>query len=246
MMVLLLGTFIGFTLGLLGGGGSVVTVPGLIYLVGLDAKLSIALSLAIVGLASLFGFLLQIRKKNYHLKAFLSFVPTSMLGAYLGSFIAQYFSAKIQLLIFASIMFISAYKMIRPKNEIVGQHGELKVVSLLFIGLGVGVLSGVIGVGGGFLIVPALVFFAHLEMDKAVGTSLGIISFSSLTGFAGYTHQFSIAWPLLFKFVGATILGIVIGNYFLSRISSEKLKKIFGYFLLIVSLYLVSQNLDLL
>ncbi len=245
-MVLILGIFIGFTLGLLGGGGSVVTVPGLIYLVGIDAKLAIALSLAIVGFASLFGFLLQVRRKNYHLKAFLSFVPTSMLGAYLGSFIASYFSAKIQLLIFASIMLISAYKMIRPRKQLDQVAGDLKINTLLAIGLGVGILSGVIGVGGGFLIVPSLVFFANLKMDKAVGTSLGIIALSSLTGFAGYAKQFMIPWPLLTKFVLATMFGILVGNFFLTRIKPDSLKKIFGYFLLVVSLYLVSQNLGLL
>ncbi len=231
----LLATFIGLSLGLMGGGGSILTVPILVYILKMDPKLSIALSLAIVGATSLIGSYGHYKKGNIHLKVAIIFGPFAMLGTFIGAKLSVYFSAAIQLILFAIIMMIASIFMYKGRKESQQiEKSSYNIALIIFEGIVVGIVTGIVGVGGGFLIVPALVLIAGIPMKMAVGTSLLIISLKSITGFIGYYDQFTIPWPFLGTFIVFTGFGIIIGSKLVDHIPAKKLKKIFAIFLLIM------------
>ncbi|NGP75799.1 sulfite exporter TauE/SafE family protein [Balneolaceae bacterium YR4-1] len=241
---------VGLTLGILGSGGSILTVPVLVYLVGEPEKVAIAESLGIVGAISLSGFIPYAIKKQVHWPSIFYFGVPGIAGTYFGSVMAAYVSGEFQLIVFAFIMLIAAIMMFRQKArepKPVSQYNLVKW-QLGLQGFGVGSLTGFIGVGGGFMIVPALVLLAGLPISLSVGTSLAIISLNSFSGF--YKHldvlksfDLTLNWSLIiiFSLIGA--VGSLIGNRVGVYIPQEKLKKSFASFLVVMAAYIIFMNL---
>jgi uncharacterized membrane protein YfcA len=239
---------IGVSLGLLGSGGSILTVPVLVYLLGQDEKVAIAGSLAIVGTIALAGSLQYLRSKLIDYRAVLLFGGPGMIGTYLGAWLAKFIPGVAQLALFALVMLLASWFMLRPPKLNGGETREPREAWKIGVdGLAVGVLTGLVGVGGGFLIVPALVLLGGLSMHKAVATSLVIIALKSYTGFFKYLdvleHQnLELDW----KAVGlVTVLGIggsFFGNFLASRLPQQKLQKIFGLFLIVMGTYILARS----
>ncbi|MEL7010935.1 MAG: sulfite exporter TauE/SafE family protein [Cyanobacteria bacterium J06648_1] len=247
----LLALLIGLSLGLIGGGGSILAVPILVYILGLNAKTAIAMSLAIVGIVSLIGVIPHGQQGNVNLKTALSFTPPAMLGAFLGARLAAlpFVTDTIQLVSFAVMMLVASYFMIRKPQEVISDRVELSIpkkhnskyawLAITLEGLGVGILTGFVGVGGGFAIIPALVLLGGIPMKEAIGTSLLIITFKSATGFIGYLNQVAIDWNLMFTFTTVAILGVIWGAYFSGKIHGAKLQQAFGYFLIAIATFIL-------
>ena len=239
-----LAVLIGLSLGLLGGGGSILTVPILVYALGMDAKLSIALSLAIVGATSFIGSAAHFKAKNINIKVALAFGPVAMLGTYMGAKLSIFMSGALQLILFSIVMLIASIFMFRGnKNLESKQKKPLNYPLIITEGILVGILTGIVGVGGGFMIVPALVLLAHIPMKQAIGTSLLIISLKSFAGFIGYLNtELIIPWDFLFKFSFFTVSGILIGSYLVKYVPAQKLKKSFAGFLVIMGIFILYKN----
>ncbi|MBD2441268.1 sulfite exporter TauE/SafE family protein [Nostoc sp. FACHB-110] len=250
----LLAACIGVSLGLIGGGGSVLALPILVYVMGIPAKSAIAMTLVIVGTVSLLGIIPHWRAKNVNFKTALIFGSATMLGAFLGSKIAilPFVTATFQMLLFALMMLFAAVLMIRRSSQPVTTDHQLALYQppvckycwlwLMTEGLGVGVLTGLVGVGGGFAIVPALVLLGNVPMKQAIGTSLLIIVFNSVAGFLGYVGHVSLNWNLMLSFIVAASVGTVFGAYLAQFVPAHKLQKSFGYFLLAVAALVLIQN----
>jgi uncharacterized membrane protein YfcA len=246
MLGYFLAILIGFSLGLLGGGGSILTVPILVYVLNMPAKLSIALSLAIVGITSLFGVYKHYRHQNVDLKLAAIFAPFAMGGTFLGAKLSQFLSGQVQLIFFAIIMLLAAIFMLKNSQSQDDNPGEekqkLNLVLIALEGIVVGIVTGLVGVGGGFLIVPALVLLGKVPMKKAVGTSLLIISLKSFAGFFGYLGLVEIPWLFLTKFSLFSIIGIFIGTALVKYTSQKVLKKSFAIFLVIMGIFILYKN----
>ncbi len=238
---------IGFTLGLLGSGGSILTVPVLVYMLGQDEKVAIASSLAIVGIISLFGSIPTIRQKMTDWRMVLFFGVPGVIGTYLGAWGSVLVSGAVQLVVFASVMMAVAYLMIKPAKLETGSLNPAGSNPYLIIveGLGVGILTGFVGVGGGFLIVPALVLLGGVEMHRAVATSLVIIAMKSFAGFAKYVDilsgvEIDLTIIALFSVVG--IFGCVLAGRVAPQIPQEKLKRTFGVILVVMGVFIFYQT----
>lgn len=241
-----LATLIGFSLGIMGGGGSILTVPILVYVLKMDPKVSIALSLAIVGATSLIGVFNHFRAGNINLKVAAIFGPVAMIGTFFGARISKLLTGETQLILFAIIMLLASVLMIRGRKEDdTPEDAPLKKLNIPLLAveaIGVGIVTGLVGVGGGFLIVPALVLLTGLPMKKSVGTSLLIIALNSFSGFAGYLGTFPIDWEFLIQFSAFSIVGILIGSQLVSFVSQKVLKKSFGIFLIFMGAFILYQN----
>lgn len=237
-----LAVIIGIVLGLIGGGGSILAVPTLVYINKMDPKLSIALSLAIVGTTALVASMTHLKAKNINVKAALLFTPISMFGTLIGAKISIFMEGSTQLIIFAVIMFISSVFMLKDKKEVQNEERSINYFILIPQAAIVGVITGIVGVGGGFLIVPALVLIMGIPIKKAVGTSLLIIALNSLIGFGGYINQIVIPWRFLGLFIMLTTIGSFIGGSLIRFIPAEKLKKGFAVFLIIMSFVIIYKN----
>ncbi len=243
MLAYSLATLIGLSLGLLGGGGSILTVPILVYAMDMDPKLSIALSLAIVGATSLIGVFGHYKNQNIDFKIALIFGPVAMLGTFVGAKLSQYLSGSTQLILFSLIMIIASFFMFKGRDENVSEKDkDLNIPLIITEGIVVGIITGLVGVGGGFLIVPALVLLAGLSMKKAVGTSLLIISLKSFAGFAGYITIMEIPWEFLAKFTAFSGAGILIGSHLVKFVPQKTLKKSFAVFLVIMGIFILYKN----
>jgi uncharacterized membrane protein YfcA len=241
----LLAGLIGLSLGLLGGGGSILTVPVLVYVLGIEAKPAIAMSLPVVGTASLIGAIGHWRAGNVHARIALTFGITAMAGAFAGARLAGLLSGTTQLLIFSGVMLAAAISMYRNSLRDVTRapaDSRFSPFPLLASAAGVGVLTGIVGIGGGFLIVPTLVLFARIPMKEAVGTSLLVIAMNTVAGFAGYLGQVTIAWNFVAGFTGVAILGVLAGTRLLPMISPAQLKRAFAVVLVGVALFILHQN----
>ena len=239
-----LAALMGVSLGLLGGGGSILTVPLLVYVLGFGAKTAVGMSLPIVGTTSLAGAFGHWRAGNVRLKTALLFGLAAMAGAYSGARLAEYLSGEVQLTILAVVMLAAAVAMIRrgsPADPVKGE-AEPAHLTLLAAAVGVGVLTGIVGIGGGFLIVPALVLLARVPMKQAVGTSLVVIAMNSTAGFAGYLGQVEVPWGFMAGFTGVAIVGILIGTALVQFVSQTQLKRAFAVFLIGVGLFTLYQN----
>lgn len=240
---------IGVSLGLLGSGGSILTVPVLIYLVGQDPKVAIAGSLMIVGIISVFSALPYARQGLVKWRTVVVFGLPGMLGAYLGAYGAHYVSNAVQMLIFSVLLLTAAYLMFRPvKLEEEGPTQERALYKIAIDGLLVGGVTGLVGVGGGFLIIPALVLLGGLSMRLAVGTSLVIIAAKSFVGFYEYLNvlsalQLSIDWHIIGLFSLIGIVGGWLGHKVSSRVDQALLKKIFSVFLVLIGVFILYKNL---
>ncbi|MEC4895451.1 MAG: sulfite exporter TauE/SafE family protein [Oscillatoria sp. PMC 1051.18] len=251
----ILAACIGISLGLIGGGGSILAAPVLIYVMQIPAKSAFAMTLVIVGAVSLVGVIPHWRQKNVNLRTAALFSPTAMLGAYLGARVASLpiVTANIQLICFGIMMLIASISMIRKsskKLDKLDKLGEVKYTDKkhsdrhqwLFIaveGLGVGMLTGFVGIGGGFLVIPALVLLGNTPMKEAIGTSLIILALKAVTGFAGYFGHVEIYWNLLISFSAVASVGILFGAYLTKFIQAKDLEKGFGYFVLAVAIFIL-------
>jgi uncharacterized protein len=246
-----LALLVGLSLGLLGGGGSILTVPILVYALGFEAKQAIAMSLAIVGTTSLLGALSHWRAGNVNLRVAALFGVVAMAGTYPGARLAVYFSGAAQLVLFALVMLLAAFFMLRGQRvtlraETSAPQGaalaEMPLAKIALEGLAVGVLTGLVGVGGGFLIVPALVLLGKVPIKEAVGTSLLVIALKSAAGFAGYFGQVEIPWGAMLTFTGVAALGIVGGAFLVRVVSPTSLQRAFGLFLVAMGAFILYQN----
>lgn len=251
--------FIGISLGLIGGGGSILTVPVLVYLFGESAELSTAYSLFIVGTTALVGGIRNATMGNVNYKTVVvftipAFIAVYFTRAYLVPAIPQNIltvgtftlTKDIAIMVFfALVMLAASVSMIRSKREEEGQAGEtapvFNVPAIVAEGSVVGVLTGIVGAGGGFLIIPALVLFAKLPMKKAVGTSLLIIAAKSLIGFIGDVQRPDVImdWTLLFTITVMAVVGIFVGIFMTKFIDGRKLQKGFGWFVLAMAVYIL-------
>ena len=256
--------FIGISLGLIGGGGSILTVPVLVYLFGISAELSTAYSLFIVGTTALVGGIRNASIGNVNYKTAIVFTIPAFIAVYatrafivpkipdeiltIGDFLL---TKDIAIMIFfALVMLAASVSMIRNKRK-EGEDTEVEtepqfnVPAIIAEGAVVGVLTGIVGAGGGFLIIPALVLFAKIPMKKAVGTSLLIIAAKSLIGFIGDVQRpdLEIDWTLLLSVTAIAVVGIFIGIYLAKFIDGKKLKKGFGWFVLLMAIYIIGKQL---
>jgi len=240
---------IGLSLGLIGGGGSTLTVPVMTYLVGLDPKTATAYSLFIVGISALFGAFKKHLSGDVNIKTGLLFALPSMIAVYLTRlYLVPLLSPLFIMLFFAFIMLIAAYSMIKGrKKEDYTEDATVKpnYIYTVLLSLSIGLVAGTVGAGGGFLIIPSLVFFLKMPMKRAIGTSLFIISIQSLFGFFGDVQNEStvIDWALLLPFSAVAIIGILLGSYLVKYISSKNLKSGFGYFILLMAIFILSKEL---
>lgn len=251
-----LSILIGVSLGLIGGGGSILTVPILVYVFGLSAEISTSYSLFIVGITALAGSVNFYRNKLVNMKVAVIFAVPSLLSVFLtrkfimpaipdlifdtGNF--EFTKSMLIMTVFAALMIAASVSMIRkskikdPSKENTGHH-----YTLIFLeGILVGILTGFVGAGGGFLIIPALVLLAGLPMKEAVGTSLLIIAVKSLIGFTGdISAGVNIDWMFLLLISLFTVAGIFIGSSLAKKIPGEKLKPAFGWFVLVMGIYIM-------
>lgn len=253
---LLLAGGIGLSLGLMGGGGSVLALPVLVYVMGVAPKSAIAMTLMIVGTVSLLGLIPHWRAGNINLKTALVFGPATMVGTFSGSKIATipWVTGTFQMILFAVVMLMAAAFMIYRSTQSIVPDEPLALYPkpfckycwlwLLSEGVLVGILTGLVGVGGGFAIVPALVLLADVPMKQAIGTSLLIIIANSITGFLGYLGHVDLDWHLMISFIFAASVGTLPGAYLARFVSAQRLQKIFGYFLLAVASFVLVQNRD--
>lgn len=250
---------IGITLGLTGGGGSILTVPILVYLIGVSPVLATAYSLFIVGASSLVGAISFMKQNLVHYKTALIFGFPALTAVYVTrKFIVPFVPENIVttsnfvvtkdvfiMVFFAIIMVLAAISMIKKKKKIEEKEQEIKYnyPMILIEGIGVGMVTGFIGAGGGFLIIPALVVFAKMPMKLAVGTSLLIISIKSLIGFLGDIGEQEIEWTFLLVFTAITIVGIFIGLKLNKKIPAQTLKRGFGWFVLFMGAFIILKEI---
>lgn len=251
---------IGIALGLIGGGGSILTVPVLVYLFSINPVLATAYSLFIVGATSVVGSFSYFKKGLVNIKTAIVFGIPSLLSVYftrayivpaipevvfkINNFIVT--KNILLMLVFALLMIFASYSMIRKtpsESEITREKQQFNYPLIVLEGAIVGILTGLVGAGGGFLIIPALVILSKLPMKEAIGTSLAIISAKSLIGFLGETTSSAIDWSLLLSITSLAILGILIGTLLSRKINGNKLKPAFGWFVLFMGIYIIVKEL---
>lgn len=249
--------FIGIILGLLGGGGSILSIPILVYLFGVEPVLASAYSLFIVGITSFVGAVPKYRIHLVNIRTGIVFGIPSVASIFItrkwivpaipdlifsvGEFML---TKRILLLgIFALLMIVASFTMIKATKEIQNDDQHFRTFLVIIEGTLIGFLTGLVGAGGGFLIIPALVLLTGLPFKTAVGTSLFIIAINSLMGFLGDVFNYAMDWPFLLSLTALAIGGILIGNKLQHKISSVKLRKAFGWFILCMGVYILSREL---
>lgn len=238
---------IGISLGLLGSGGSILTVPVLVYLVGQDEKVAIAGSLFIVGSIATAGSMQFLRAGLIQWRSVVIFGVPGMAGTWLGAYLAAWVPGITQLALFAVVMLVASWLMLRPL-DLENKDSEPRAVwKIATDGLLVGVVTGLVGVGGGFLIVPALVLLGGLSMHQAVATSLVVIALKSFSGFYKYLdvleqQSLSLDWNILLLVTALGIAGSFAGSYLAKLLPQDKLKTGFGYFLIVMGLYILARS----
>jgi hypothetical protein len=242
LLALALGTLIGLSLGLLGGGGSILAVPVLVYVARVDVHAAIGMSLAVVGTTALVGGLVHVRAGRVDLRAAALFGGFGMLGAPLGALATQAVAPRVLLLLFAALMLAVGGLMLRGRDG--GGHGARRPhrVAVPSAGLGVGLLTGFLGVGGGFLVVPALTLLAGLPIHAAVGTSLLVIAANSAAGILGHLGQGEMPLGLTAAFTAAAALGALAGVRLASGLDPARLRRAFAVFVILVGLFLLARN----
>lgn len=245
-----LAALIGLSLGLLGAGGSILTVPILVYVLGFEAKQAIAMSLVVVGATSLAGAANHWRLGHVRLRLAVTFGAVAMLGAYgAAHYVARHLSGAEQLTLLGAAMLVAAVSMyLRARRAASGEslsqaippHRHLALVA--GVGVGVGALTGLVGIGGGFLFVPALVLLAGLPMPEAIGTSLCVIALNCVAGFVGYVGQVTLPWGFLAAFTGVAIAGIAGGSYAVRYVSAATLQRAFAVFLVVMGAFILYRN----
>ena len=251
--VLIAGIVTGVLLGIFGSGGSIITMPALLYLLDVAPKSAIAMSLGIVAVTASLTAWQHWRRGNVNLRVTFVFGLFGVIGTYAGARLGVVTPVVVQLTVFAAVMYAAAWRMLKPApvHKSVGAAcadcpdghcDELDYRHIALHGIGVGVLTGVVGVGGGFLIVPALVLLSGLSMKQAVGTSLSIVAVKSFAGFAGYAGAVPIDYGLMAGFTAIAVAGSVAGSRLCHRLPADRLKKGFGGFLLLVATYILFKS----
>ncbi|MFN8571032.1 MAG: sulfite exporter TauE/SafE family protein [Gemmatimonadaceae bacterium] len=248
---LVLALVVGFVLGLLGGGGSILALPIFLYVFHVDTKPAVAMSLAVVGMSAFIGFLTHWRQGTVRLRIAIPFGLFAMLAAFVTARLTHSVPASVQLGLFAVFAFSAAFFMLRdslkpePLATVPNEKGPGTFGALLALqALGVGTLTSLIGAGGGFVIVPALVLLAKVPVKAAVGSSLLIITMNSLSGFAGYIGQVPIDWPLIATFTPIAALGAVTGTRFSRRVPQRRIKQGFAVLIVVLGSYLIVRRLS--
>lgn len=246
-LAIALSLLIGVSLGLLGGGGSILTTPILIYALDVEPKAAIATSLLVVGITSAAALVPHARAGNVEWRTGIIFGLAGMAGAAGGGWVAGYLSADLLLLLFAGMMLATAVAMFRgrkqPTAEAEAEGKAIQVPKVVAEGLVVGVVTGLVGAGGGFLVVPALTLLGGVPMRKAIGTSLLVIALKSAAGFAGHASHVSIDWPLAGTISVAAVLGSFLGARLTSMIPPEALRKGFAGFVVVMAMFVLYQQL---
>lgn len=253
---------IGISLGLIGGGGSILTMPVLVYLFGISPLLATSYSLFIVGSTSLVGTFANFRKGLVNVKTALLFGSASITTVFLTRKLIIPLVPKIilsighfdltesllMMVLFAILMVAASIAMIRGAKENIGIqkiHLKLNIGKLLIYGISIGLATGFLGAGGGFLLIPTLVILVGLPMKEAIGTSLFIIALNSLIGFTGDIGHFEMDWIFLAKITSVAVAGIFIGGILNKKIDGNKLKKGFGWFVLVMGCYIIIKEIIL-
>lgn len=242
-----LAILVGVALGLLGGGGSILMVPLLAYVGGMEAKAAIAASLLVVGSTSAVAAVSHARAGRVRWRIGLIFGAAGMAGAYLGGSAARFVPGNVLLIGFAVVMIAAAIAMLRRRpcgadcSDLPTR--ALPLIRILAIGSVVGLVSGLVGAGGGFLLVPALTLLAGLPMPVAVGTSLVVIAMQSAAGFLGHLGAAHIDWPMAAAVTVAAILGSLAGGRLTSRIDAGELRALFGWFVLLMAALMLAQQI---
>ncbi|MBL8149997.1 MAG: sulfite exporter TauE/SafE family protein [Blastocatellia bacterium] len=228
----------------MGGGGSILTVPIFVYVLQFQPKEAIAMGLGVVGATSIVGTIGHWRAGNLDLKVAATFGLIAMLSTYSVAKIAEFIPGYIQLSLFALVMISSALFMFRSKTPKLSEETrhEVAFVKILLVATSIGLLTGIVGVGGGFLIVPALVLLAKIEMKRAVGSSLLVISMNSVAGFLGYVDHVKIDWKTMLSFTAVAIMGSFLGTYLTKYVSQSALKRSFAIFLIFMGVLIFIQN----
>ena len=237
---------VGVTMGLLGSGGSILTVPILVYLMGLDEKVAIASALAIVGAIAALTSLLNIRSRSIDWRTTVWFGVPGVFGTYGGAALSEYASGAFQLMVFSGVMLMSAYFMLNPPR-LKSEPGSQKIWVVVGEGLVIGGLTGFVGVGGGFLIVPALVLLGGLSLARAAATSLIIIAVKSGAGLIKYLELLgdaglSLDWALIGSFVGFGMVGSLIGRRLGQIIAQRQAERVFSVFLVAIAVWILFQS----
>lgn len=252
--------FIGVSLGLIGGGGSILALPVFVYLFNLSPLTAVSYSLLIVGITSLTGAVNNFQKGHVHVRTVVLFGISSIITVFftrrilipamphlveIGSFTVSL--ATLTMLLFAILMIIASLAMLRGRKELTQENAshQHNYFQLTLFGIGVGLITGFLGAGGGFILIPALVLLLKLPMKTAVGTSLLIIAMNSLVGFVADLGQYEIQWPLLVTVSAIAVLGVIAGGMFSSKIDGNKLKKAFGWFVFAMGIYVIIKEIFL-
>ncbi len=256
--------FIGVLLGLIGGGGSILTVPVLVYLFKIDPIIATAYSLFIIGTTSVVGVIPKYKQGLVHMKTAVIFGIPSIITVFvtrkyliplipenileIGDFTIT--KAILTMIVFAILMIAASISMIKKSKNNISELNQNQIFNyplIIIEGTIVGLLTGFVGAGGGFIIIPALVILSKLPMKMAIGTSLLIIASKSLIGFLGdistQSYNSTMEWDFLLIFTSLSIIGIFIGNFYSKKVDGEKLKKGFGYFVLIMGVYIIWNEL---
>ena len=242
-LTIALAVLVGMSLGLLGGGGSILTVPLLAYVAGMDAKPAIATSLLVVGVTSAIGAITHARAGRVRWRVAALFGAAAMAGAYAGGMLARFVPGTALLVAFAAIMIAAGVAMLRGRKDTAADGEQpLPLVKTTLLGVTVGVISGLVGAGGGFLLVPALALLAGLPMPAAVGTSLVVISMQSFAGFAGHLASEHIDWRLAGLVTAAAVLGALIGGRLIAFVDPNTLRKLFGWFVLLMASVMLAEE----
>lgn len=242
-LALLGAALIGISLGLTGAGGSIITLPVLVYLAGIVPQEAVGLSLFIVGSAALVGAIQRFRVGEIHLKAMLMFAISGMVGATGGARLTPLVSSNVLMIIFAILMLVVALNMLFGLQVAESEKAECRPVRCLLGGLGVGILTGFIGVGGGFLLMPALVKFAKFPLRMATGTSLAIIAFNSTAGFISHYGEAPPRWTIAFVFAAIAAVGVLLGTTFAKRLPVARLRQAFAVMVILTGAFVLWESL---
>ncbi|MFC9699712.1 sulfite exporter TauE/SafE family protein [Streptomyces sp. NPDC056943] len=247
VLVIAASVLVGLSLGTLGGGGSILTVPLLVYLAGQDTKEAVATSLFVVGVTSLAALIPHARAHRVRLRTGLLFGAFSMAGAYGGGRLAAYVPDTVLLVGFALMMLATAVAMLRTSRRGGGYErparGVLSLRRVAAAGLAVGAVTGLVGSGGGFLVVPALAVLAGLPMGAAVGTSLLVIAMNSFAGLAGHLSGATIDWRLALTVTAAAVIGSLAGGRLTGRVPQAALRTAFGWLVVTMGTFVLAQQL---
>lgn len=243
-IVLSLSILIGISLGMLGGGGSILSVPILSYVAGMEPNAAIASSLFVVGVTSATGAISHARAGRVKWRTGIVFGAAGMVGAFVGGGLSTYIPGRVLMIVFGVMMAVTAVAMIRkrPTREPV-VAGDLPVHKVLLMGVSVGLVTGTIGAGGGFVVVPALVLLGGLGMEVAVGTSLIVIAMSSFAGLAGHLGHVSIDWRVTLAVTAAAVVGSLLGGGLVGLVRPAALRRGFGFFIIAMAIFVLFKEL---